>query len=184
MHLLNANDMTILSANQATEPLDNQDVATNMRLGLRRFAKSVMVISCVSEGTRYAMSATAVSELSLDPPTMLICINQSASLHTPLSAGADFAINMLHTGQEHIARNCAGALRGEARFDEGDWQTSDFGPPILSDAQAYFVCRQEKRIDHGTHSVFIGEVVAAHAAEAIDPLVYVNGSYLAPIRSE
>ncbi len=155
-----------------------------MRLGLRRFAKSVMVISCMSQGTRYAMSATAVSELSLDPPTMLICINQSASLHGPLAAGADFAINMLHAGQEHIARNCAGALRGEARFDEGDWQTSDFGPPVLNDAQAYFVCRQEQRIDHGTHSVFIGQVVAASAAEMIDPLVYVDGRYLAPVQTD
>jgi flavin reductase (DIM6/NTAB) family NADH-FMN oxidoreductase RutF len=176
--------MTNLSANQAVEPLDNQDVAANMRLGLRRFAKSVMVISCVSNGTRYAMSATAVSELSLDPPTMLICVNQSANMHGPLAEGADFTINMLHAGQEHIARNCAGALRGEERFDEGDWQASDFGPPVLNDAQAYFVCRQEQRIDYGTHSIFIGQVVAAHAAQVIDPLVYVDGGYLPSVQTE
>lgn len=161
----------------------NQNVTDTMRLGLRRYAKSVMVITCTHEGVRYAMSATAVSELSLDPPAMLICVNRSAGLHPALSAGADFAINMLHAGQEHIARNCGGGLRGEERFSEGDWQVSDFGPPILGDAQAYFVCRQEQRIDHGTHSIFIGRVVAAHAAENIDPLIYVDGRYISSAQS-
>jgi flavin reductase (DIM6/NTAB) family NADH-FMN oxidoreductase RutF len=151
-----------------------------MRLALRRFAKSVMVVSCVHNGVRYAMSATAVSELSLDPPTMLVCVNQNASMHMPLSTGADFAINMLHGGQEQIARNCGGALRGEERFDEGDWQTSAFGPPYLADAQASFICRLANRIDHGTHSIFVGEVLAATSAEQVDPLVYVDGRYLAP----
>jgi flavin reductase (DIM6/NTAB) family NADH-FMN oxidoreductase RutF len=178
--LLNAVNMTAITT--TTAPV-NQNVTDTMRLGLRRYAKSVMVITCTYQGVRYAMSATAVSELSLDPPTMLICVNQSAGLHAALSAGADFAINMLHAGQEHIARNCGGGLRGEERFDEGDWQASDFGPPILADAQAYFVCRQEQRIDHGTHSIFIGQVVAAYSADDIDPLVYVDGRYISPMQS-
>lgn len=139
-----------------------------------------MVISCTYQGVRYAMSATAVSELSLDPPTMLICVNRNASLHAPLLAGADFAINMLHGGQEHIARNCGGALKGEERFNEGDWQLSDLGAPYLADAQASFICRQVNRLEHGTHSVFLGEVQLAHAAEKIDPLIYVDGRYLTP----
>ena len=160
------------------------DTVDHMRLALRRFAKSVMVVSCEHQGVRYAMSATAVSELSLDPPTMLVCVNVGASMHMPLSAGADFAINMLHGGQEQIARNCGGALRGEERFSAGDWQTSAFGPPYLADAQASFICRLVNRVDHGTHSVFIGEVELAMAADVVDPLVYVDGRYLAPANAE
>ncbi len=140
-----------------------------------------MVVSCAHEDVRYAMSATAVSELSLDPPTMLVCVNQSASMHTALAAGADFAINMLHAGQEQIARNCGGALRGEERFGEGDWQTTDLGLPYLADAQASFICRMVNRIDHGTHSIFVGEVLSATAADRVDPLIYVDGRYLAPV---
>ena len=64
------------------------------------------------------------------------------------------------------------------------YQASDFGPPILSDALAYFVCRQEQRVDHGTHSIFIGEVVAAHAAENAHSLVYVDGRYVSPSNPE
>jgi flavin reductase (DIM6/NTAB) family NADH-FMN oxidoreductase RutF len=159
--------------------MDQTAVTDQMRLGLRRFAKAVMVVSARHDGVRYAMSATACSEVSLDPPTMLVCVAQSASMHVPLAAGADFAINMLHSGQEQISRNCGGAKRGAERFDEGDWQ-DDQGTPWLADGQASFICRVVNRVDHGTHSVFIGEVRSAHTAEIVDPLVYVDGRYLEP----
>jgi flavin reductase (DIM6/NTAB) family NADH-FMN oxidoreductase RutF len=176
--------MTDIDNKDVPTTAGNLDVVASMVQGLRRFAKSVMVISCTHQGTRYAMAATAVSEVSLDPPTMLICINRSTSMHPPLLAGADFTINMLNSNQEHIARNCSGALRGEDRFNEGDWQASSFGPPVLADALAYFVCRQEQRVDHGTHSIFIGEVVAANAADAAHSLVYVDGRYVSPSTPE
>ncbi len=172
--------MAELENNNQPNTSGNLDVVASMVQGLRRFAKSVMVISCTHQGTRYAMAATAVSEVSLDPPTMLICVNRSANMHAPLFAGADFTINMLNSTQEHIARNCSGGLRGEDRFNEGDWQASSFGPPILADAVAYFICRQEQRVDHGTHSIFIGEVVSAHAAPDAHSLVYVDGRYVSP----
>jgi flavin reductase (DIM6/NTAB) family NADH-FMN oxidoreductase RutF len=159
--------------------VQNTDLTDQMRLGLRRFAKAVMVVSARHDGVRYAMSATACSEVSLDPPTMLVCVAQAASMHIPLAAGADFAINMLHSGQQQISRNCGGAKRGEERFDEGDWQ-DDENTPFLADGQASFICRVVNRADHGTHSVFIGEVRAAHVAETVDPLVYVDGRYLEP----
>ena len=85
----------------------------DMLRGLRRFAKTVMVVSCELDGRRYAMSATAVSEVSLDPPTMLICVNRDATLHIPLLAGVDFAINLLDADTKNrsraiVAANCAG----------------------------------------------------------------------------
>jgi len=170
-----------LNADGPDDAAKNAALVDDMLKGLRRFAKTVMVISCEMDGRRYAMSATAVTEVSLDPPTMLICVNRDATLHIPLLAGADFAINLLDAGQEQIARNCGGELRGAERFEQGDWQPSDHGPPILADTQAYFICRQEQRVEHGTHSIFIGEVIAAHSDSAVDPLVYVDGAYVAPL---
>ncbi len=160
--------------------MNHVDVVNQMRLGLRRFAKSVMVVSCRHDGIRFAMSATAVSELSLDPPAMLVCVNRSASMHAALASGADFAINMLHAGQEQISRNCGGELRGEDRFSLGDWQDTEGGTPWLQDSQASFLCRHSQIVDHGTHSVVIGEVYAAYSADVVDPLIYVDGRYLAP----
>ena len=67
---------------------DTSQTALALREGLRRLAKAVVVITCQHGGERFAMTATAVSELSMDPPSLLICVNRSASLHAPLSAKA------------------------------------------------------------------------------------------------
>ena len=148
-----------------------------MRDGLRRLAKAVVVITCEHGGTRYAMAATAVSELSMEPPSLLICVNRTASLYAPLSSGANFAVNILHSSHETVSSACSGKLKGEARFEQGQWARSSLGPPYLEDAQASFVCRNDRQVDHGTHGIFIGEVVDVLSHGAVDPLIYVDGRY-------
>ncbi len=175
--------MTVES--NGTQILDEQEsLSAGTRKGLRRFAKSVMVITARQGERRFAMSATAVSEVSLDPPTLLVCVNQTSSFHSSLVPGAEFAMSILHAGQEQIARNCGGLLRGEARFEEGEWQETEAGTPWLADAQASFICELVRQIDHGTHSVFIGEVKHVHVNDPVDPLVYVDGRYVAPLRKD
>lgn len=153
------------------------DVGTDLRAALRRLAKAVAVITTCSDGQRHAMAATAISELSLDPPSMLVCVNRRASLHPILASGAPFAINILHSSHVDISRACGGGAQGEARFGSGDWADSDHGVPRLRDAQASMICRNLGGSDHGTHSIFIGEVVEVFIDGAVDPLIYVDGKY-------
>ncbi len=148
-----------------------------LKTALRRLAKAVVVITAAHEGAPYAMSATAVSELSFDPCSMLVCVNRSASLHPVLAAGAPFAVNILHHSHERIARLSAGQAKGEARFAEGDWRAAALSVPRLAGAQASIVCRNVKQVEHGTHGIFIGDVMEVFADGEPDPLVYVDGHY-------
>lgn len=157
--------------------MDSDQIGLQMREALRRLAKAVVVITCRHEGQRYAMAATAVSELSMDPPSLLICVNRTASLHAPLSTGADFCVNILHSSHETISAACSGKLKGEARFEQGRWATSEIGLPYLEDAQASFVCRNDRQVEYGTHGIFIGQVVEVMNHGPVDPLVYVDGRY-------
>ena len=150
-----------------------------MRQALRRLAKAVVVITSRHGDARFAMAATAVSELSLDPPSMLICVNQTASLHSPLAEGANFCVNILDRSQEDIARLCSGAVKGEARFAKGEWGEAHANVPYLREAQASFVCLNEQNFAYGTHRVFIGRVVEALTHGTVDPLVYVDQRYCA-----
>lgn len=61
-----------------------------MRDGLRRLAKAVVVTRCEHVGVRFAMAATTVSEREIEPPSRLTCVNRTASLCKPVSAGANF----------------------------------------------------------------------------------------------
>jgi flavin reductase (DIM6/NTAB) family NADH-FMN oxidoreductase RutF len=149
-----------------------------MLAGLRRLAKAVVVITCAPEGKRYAMAATAVSELSMEPPSLLICVNKSASISVPLSQRIDFAVNILHSSHEPLSILCSGAIKGEERFKLGDWRQGRTGVPVLADAQAVFECRHADHLTFGTHDIIVGEVFACAVSGELDPLVYVDKQYI------
>ncbi|WP_109807665.1 flavin reductase family protein [Sphingosinithalassobacter portus] len=169
------NDVTL----SETEPMT---VAEQLRMGLRRLGKAVVVITCWHEGRRWAMTATAVSELSMDPPSLLVCVNRTASLHGPLSEGANFCVNILHADQLSVSNACAGKMKGEERFREGQWEASDCGTPYLRDAQAHFLCEYRSHFDYGTHAIVIGEVKHVGWTGDVDPLIYVDGGYARAVR--
>jgi flavin reductase (DIM6/NTAB) family NADH-FMN oxidoreductase RutF len=156
---------------------DTSQTALALREGLRRLAKAVVVITCRHNGVRFAMTATAVSELSMEPPSLLICVNRTASLYAPLAAKAGFCVNILHHSHTDISALCSGKEKGEARFALGRWQEDEGGIPYLADAQASFLCRHEKSMDYGTHSIVIGLVEKVLMHGSVDPLVYVDGAY-------
>ncbi len=158
------------------------NISVQLREGLRRLAKAVVIVTARDETQRYAMAATAVSELSLDPPSLLVCVNRSAAIHSVLAGGAHFCVNILHASQEEISIACGGQERGELRFQYGIWSADGEGLPYLQDAQASFICRNERAIAYGTHTIFIGGVIEVRTSGPVDPLVYVDGGYSALAR--
>ncbi|MDF3936982.1 flavin reductase family protein [Pseudomonas citronellolis] len=156
----------------------NQDtLKADMLQAMRRLAKSVTIITTSDGQERFAMSATAVDSLSTEPPSLLICVNQTASLHRVLEAGADFCVNILGQEQEYLSHLCSGPVKGEGRFASGDWRTSACGVPYLADAQSSVICEQDGRFTYGTHTVFIGRIREIRNSPQITPLIYVNGIY-------
>ena len=61
--------------------MQDSDIKKNFLNSMRGIPSTVNVISATAEGHRHAMTATSVTSLSLDPPSMLVCINKDASLH-------------------------------------------------------------------------------------------------------
>jgi flavin reductase len=147
------------------------------RDAMRRFAATVSIISCASDGCRYGMSATAITSLSVDPPSLLVCVNKSAATHRVLSRGGRFCVNVLRSCQTGLSQAFSGKLKGEDRFRLGDWRETADGLPFLSDAQASLFCEIARVVDHGTHTIFIAHVYSVRAQRDIDPLLYQDGKY-------
>ena len=160
---------------QAAIPLNDQ-IAAQTKLALRRLASAVAVVTCRDEQTRHAMTATAVNAMSMQPPSMIVCVNRSAAFHAAISRASDFAINILHRNQVEISMGCGGKAHGEDRFDYGDWG-EETGVPVLTDAQARVVCAKEAKFDYGSHTIFIGRVTSIGIYGEVDPLIYVDGKY-------
>jgi flavin reductase (DIM6/NTAB) family NADH-FMN oxidoreductase RutF len=154
----------------------NEQLAAQTKLALRRLASAVAVVSCRDGQTRHAMTATAVNAMSMQPPSMIVCINRAASFHGAISVATRFAINILHRSQIEISMGCGGIARGEDRFGHGAWG-EEAGVPILTDAQARVVCTKEATFDYGSHTIFIGRVTCVGVYGDVDPLIYVDGKY-------
>jgi flavin reductase (DIM6/NTAB) family NADH-FMN oxidoreductase RutF len=157
--------------------LDVQDqLGEAFRAAMRRVASTVNVITICVDGRPMGITATAMSSLAMNPPSLLVCINQAAALHGSIKDVTHFGVNVLHRDQEHLAQMFADRTKATLRFSTG-WELDCARPPRLADAQASLLCR---RIDHhqfGTHSIFIGVVEEVRVRGEIDPLVYLNGKY-------
>jgi flavin reductase (DIM6/NTAB) family NADH-FMN oxidoreductase RutF len=148
----------------------------DFRQAMRRVASTVNVITICVGGEPMGITATAMSSLSLDPPSLLVCINRAASMHSPLEDVSHFCVNVLHRRQEAIARMFADRRQERLRFTTG-WSVDCDRPPRLADAQAAILCRRIHHHPFGTHSIFIGQVEDVAFRGDVDPLVYANGRY-------
>lgn len=161
-------------------PLPKDDpafLADQMKGAMRRLAKSVVILTTRFEGARIAMAATAVDSLSMEPPSLIACINRSASIFPAFAARSPFCVNILGREHEALAHACGGKLKGEARFAEGAWGEHHNGVPFLEDAQASLFCDQDGEFFYGTHGVFVGRVAAVRLAGAPAPLIYADARY-------
>lgn len=154
------------------------------RESMRHVAATVYAVSTIDSGKRYGILATAVSSLSFEPPSLLVCVNRTASLHDPLERAERFCINVLGLSNRDVAEHFM--LPHADRFAVGDWM-DEHGVPVLRTAQSSLVCRTVHRHVFGTHTIFIGELLAAKHREDATPLTYYDRSYIdisaAPQRS-
>jgi flavin reductase (DIM6/NTAB) family NADH-FMN oxidoreductase RutF len=145
---------------------------------MRHQAGAVAVIATGSPGKRNGLTATAVCSLSDDPPTILVCVKQTASAHDVIGEAGTFSVNLLAGDQQELAATFSGrtGLRGEARFT-GPWTTMESGAPVLKGALASLDCRLTERHTFATHTIFIGSVIGGTVREEAQPLLYFRGDY-------
>lgn len=155
---------------------DHAAILNAFRAAMRHVAATVYAVTTGPVGERHGILATAVSSLSFDPPSLLVCINRAASLHEPLACAETFCVNVLGLGNRDIAEIFTHE-RGENRFAIGDW-TEAHGVPVLTNAQSSFVCRTAHRHEFGTHTIFIGELIDARHREDAAPLTYYDRHYI------
>jgi flavin reductase len=147
------------------------------KLGMRLLAGAVNIITSAHGGRRYGMTATAVCSVTADPPTVLVCINKLATTHGILAKSKVFCVNVLRAEDWELSSTFSGATSGEGRFKSRDWTRLATGAPVLIDALVSFDCRVVKKVTHGTHGIFLGQVEQVLVGKPGKPLLYSEGQY-------
>lgn len=142
---------------------------------MRRFAASVNVITSADGVRKNGMTATAVCSVTSDPPSALIIVNKSNRSHPIISGTKAFAVNVLSANQTQVAAHFAS--KAPDPFAGIPHLTGKTGCPIIEGADAYIECTVIERMDVGTHTIFVGKIVAA-ATGGGAPLLYHEGRYV------
>lgn len=150
--------------------LDSQE----QRRIMGKFATGVTVASTAVDDETWGMTANAVTSLSLDPPLVLLAVQQGSQSHHKFVEGGCFALNILSDEQQEISDRFA--FKGPKDFSGLETKTAKTGAPILVDALAWVDCKLKEILPGGDHDLFIGEIVAGDARDG-QPLLYFGGSY-------
>lgn len=157
--------------------------ADTFRAVIGRFASGITIITTVDEdGTDHGMTATAFCSVSLAPPLVLVCVDESATMHRVIARSTHFAVNILSADQEELSRRFGsgepqrGGTPEADRFDGVGYSRAVSGAALLNDALAHIECRVHARHAAGDHVIVIGEVELAVAHDA-RPLVYYRSGY-------
>jgi flavin reductase (DIM6/NTAB) family NADH-FMN oxidoreductase RutF len=142
------------------------------RNALGRFASGVTVVTAQHEERPHGMTANAFVSVSLNPPLVLVSVDNRATLHRLLPITGRYGVSVLAENQERLSNHFAGrSVEGlHIRF------TERLGVPLLEGAVAYFVVRVIDAHPAGDHTLFIGEVEHFEARDD-RPLLFYSGKY-------
>ncbi|MFJ6742559.1 flavin reductase [Streptomyces sp. NPDC091279] len=140
----------------------------------RKFITGVTVVTTDDAGTPKGLAVNAFSSISLDPPTVLVCVQHSSSTHPALHRASHLGISILAADQLDVAKTFA--TKGGDKFAAISWTPGRFGAPLIDGACAQLEVEIGERLEAGTHTVFTGRVVSARHDD-LAPLVYSGGGF-------
>lgn len=154
------------------------DVAQLFKAGMRKFASGVCLITSFHNGKRVGLIATAVNSVSMDPPTLLICVNRTASAFDAISEAGHFCVNVLTVDNLDLAGQFSNSDRRHERFQNGGWAEMETGSPALEEALVSFDCKIVQQIPYHSHTIFLGEVKGVKVVEeGCSPLLYLDRQF-------
>jgi flavin reductase (DIM6/NTAB) family NADH-FMN oxidoreductase RutF len=155
--------------------------AANFRTSMRATAASVALLTArSSDGTAFGMAVTSWGSLSMDPPSMLVAVNRTASVHAVIATSRHFCLNLMSEGHANILERFSRSDMRDKRFTDEDWEAGPKKLPVLRGALASQICTVQGTYDYGTHTIFLGRVEDVMLPDAannnLNPLIWLNGS--------
>ena len=153
--------------------LDPREFRTTLGL----FATGVTIVAVAHDDDElHAMTANAITSLSLDPPLVIFCLAKRARMVDELQRAHGFSINILHDDQRPLSDYFAGRRNAPSPppFRFVAWQ----GGPRLEGCIGALGCDLHEVHEGGDHYIVVGRVIALYQApEPRRPLLFFAGTY-------
>ncbi|NDK91643.1 flavin reductase family protein [Gordonia desulfuricans] len=151
-------------------PLDG----TALRHAFAHIPAGVVAICAEAGGERMGMAASSFVPVSLDPPLVAFCVQNTSSTWPRLAALPRLGISVLSADHAIAARSLA-AKSGD-RFADVDTRTHDGGAVFIEGCGIHLDVTVEQELPAGDHRIVLMRVHAAHSAgepdTPIEPIVF------------
>ena len=149
-----------------------------LRHAMRNWATGVTIVSARFGNHQHGMTVSSFTSVSLSPPLVLISLEQVTKTHQLVDRAGYFGVSVLARDQQEISDRFAGRhTEFSNRFEALETFSLVSGVPLLSDSLSVFDCKTVASFPGGTHTIFIGEVLAASYLSDKLPLIYYDRSY-------
>ncbi len=127
-----------------------------------KIPNALALVGSAHDGERNAMTTSWITQLSMEPVLIGIGVDRDAVTHRLVSQSGAFSVNLWDAENTRVfvkfskpASDDGAALNGRAV------RAVVTGAPVFDEAIAWMDCTVRHSLDLGTHTLFVGEVVAA-----------------------
>ena len=127
-----------------------------------KIPNALVLIGSRAGDERNAMTATWVTQLSMEPVLVGVGIDNTSVTHRLIGDGGSFTVNLWDAEDTRVfvkfskpAADDGSSLNGRAV------RAATTGAPVFEEALAWLDCEVRHTLDLGTHTLFVGEVVDA-----------------------
>jgi flavin reductase (DIM6/NTAB) family NADH-FMN oxidoreductase RutF len=146
---------------------------------LTHLVHGIYVLTAAYEDRINGMIASWVSQVSYDPPLIMVAVHPNRYSHRLIEKANAFALHILSRNQKDFLRRFKGP-DPLSKFTALEWTRGKTGCPILKDCLGYLDCRVKTSLKLGNHTLFFGELIDAQIFGAGSPMNTLDyeGTYL------
>jgi 4-hydroxyphenylacetate 3-hydroxylase, reductase component len=143
---------------------------------LGQFAAGVTVVTTRdSSGRPLGLTVTAFASVSLEPPLVLVCVDNRSEANAGFRQSGVFGVSVLSQDQEAVSQRFAGG-GAAAKFSGLAMTAGRTGVLLVPGALAHIECRVVASHPGGDHTIYVGEVAELAAWPGL-PLVHQGSGY-------
>ncbi|MBW1668439.1 MAG: flavin reductase [Deltaproteobacteria bacterium] len=116
-----------------------------------------------------AMIASWVTQVSYDPPLVMVAVHPNRLSHHLLEKGGSFGLHLISKRQEDLLKRFKGP-EPERKFSSLEWSRGKTGCPLLKECIGFVECVIREKYQPGNHTLFVGEVINARVLSSEKPL--------------
>ncbi|MDR3289203.1 MAG: flavin reductase [Peptococcaceae bacterium] len=150
-----------------------QEIQRGVTPAIFNISYGLFVVTSVNGAKINGQCANTVFQITSEPPTIAVGINKANYTHEFIQASGVVGISILgQQGHELVRRFGYSSGRDKNKFEGASYTTGSLGAPLLTEAIAHLEGKVVNKLDCGTHTLFLVEVLDGAQLQALEPMTY------------